>query len=148
MVPVIHCKNAYGVVVSHKKDWRIVYSGDTRPCPALTRVGRNATLLLHEATLEDDLLDHAKEKKHCTISEALEVAKQMNPEFTILTHFSLRYNKILPFLLSQRSDVNSKVFIAFDHMTVSLSDMHSLPALLPAVQDIMACMNGDDEDLW
>ena len=145
-VPVIHCKNAYGVVISHKNDWRIVYSGDTRPCPALTAVGRNATLLLHEATLEDDLLDDAKAKKHCTISEALEVAKQMNPKFTILTHFSLRYSRILPFILGKRSDMNSKVFLAFDHMTVSLSDMHSLPALLPAVQDIMAYTNEDEQE--
>ena len=144
-VPVIHCKQSYGVVVSHTNGWRIVYSGDTRPCPELTKVGRNATLLLHEATLEDDKLEDAKEKKHCTISEALHIAKQMNPDFTILTHFSQRYCKIFPLLLSKEADLKSKVFTAFDHMTVSLSDMHNLPALLPAVQDILAYTKDEDE---
>ena len=143
-VPVIHCKESYGVVVSCEKR-RIVFSGDTRPCPALTRLGRNATLLLHEATLEDSMLEDAKEKKHCTISEALQIAEQMNPDFTILTHFSQRYCKFLPVILSKKDDLKSKVFTAFDHMTVTLSDMHNLPSLLPAVQDILACTKDEDE---
>lgn len=144
-VPVIHCKESYGVVVSREKSWRIVFSGDTRPCPALTRLGRNATLLLHEATLEDSMLEDAKEKKHCTISEALQIAEQMNPDFTILTHFSQRYCKFLPVILSKKDDLKSKVFTAFDHMTVTLSDMHNLPSLLPAVQDILASTKDEDE---
>ena len=143
-VPVIHCKESYGVVVSCEGR-RIVFSGDTRPCPALTRLGRNATLLLHEATLEDGMLEDAKEKKHCTISEALQIAEQMNPDFTILTHFSQRYCKFLPVILSKKGDLKSKVFTAFDHMTVTLSDMHNLPSLLPAVQDILACTKDEDE---
>lgn len=31
------------------------HTGDTRPCPALTRAGVDATLLIHEATFEPDL---------------------------------------------------------------------------------------------
>ena len=144
-VPVIHCKESYGVVISHRKDWRIVYSGDTRPCPALAKVGRNATLLLHEATLEDGMLADAKEKKHCTITEALQMAELMNPDFTILTHFSQRYSKILPLILSKRTDLKSKVFAAFDHMTVPLASVHRLPALLPSIQEILMCTKDDDD---
>lgn len=137
-VPVIHCKESYGVVISHSgDDCKIVYSGDTRPCPALVEAGRNATLLLHEATLEDGLLEEAITKKHCTISEALEIAQQMNPEFTILTHFSQRYTKILPLILSKKTELKSRVFTAFDHMTVPMSDLHRLPTLLPAIQHVM-----------
>ena len=55
----------------------------------------------------------------------------MNPEFTILTHFSQRYSRFLPLIMSRE-----KVFTAFDHMTVPLSELHRLPALLPAVRDI------------
>ena len=144
-VPVIHCKESYGVVVGHGRDWKVVYSGDTRPCPELVKVGANATLLIHEATLEDNMLEDAKEKKHCTISEALQIAEQMNPEFTILTHFSQRYCRILPLILSKKPKLQSGVFTAFDHMTVSLSDMHRLPALLPAVHDVLACTNDEDD---
>lgn len=145
-VPVDHCKQAYGVVVTHGLDWKVVYSGDTRPCPRLASVGRNATLLLHEATLDDNMLAEAMEKKHCTISEALSIAEQMNPDFTILTHFSQRYCKIIPPILS-KTRLRSKVFVAFDHMTVSLSELHRLPALLPGVQDIFSNTLDEEEML-
>lgn len=58
-VPVIHCPQAYGIVLKFadrtnvigKKipGWKIVYSGDTRPCPELVKASREATLLIHEA---------------------------------------------------------------------------------------------------
>ena len=144
-VPVIHCPESYGVVVSQGKNWRVVYSGDTRPCPALVEAGKNATLLLHEATLEDGMVCEAEEKRHCTVSEALQVAERMNPDFTILTHFSQRYSKFLPLILGKKTKLRSSVFPAFDHMTVALSDVHRLPTLLPAVQDILACTKDDDD---
>ena len=36
------------------KKLKIVYSGDTRPSPLLTALGRDCTILIHEATFEDD----------------------------------------------------------------------------------------------
>jgi hypothetical protein len=42
------CKTSHVCVCTH-------FKGDTRPCPALTRAGANATLLIHEATFEPDL---------------------------------------------------------------------------------------------
>ena len=144
-VPVVHCKWSYGVVVSCGVQWRMVYSGDTRPCHELARVGRNATLLLHEATFEDDMLEDSKKKKHCTVSEALEIAEEMNSDFTILTHFSQRYPNILPVVSSKNPGLQSKVFSAFDHMTVSLSELHGLPALLPVLQDILKCTVDEDD---
>ena len=144
-VPVIHCPESYGAVVSQGKNWRVVYSGDTRPCPALIEAGKNATLLLHEATLEDGMVAEAEEKKHCTISEALHVAESMNPNFTILTHFSQRYSRFLPLILNEKTELRSRVFPAFDHMTVALSEVSRLPTLLPAVQDILAYTRDDDD---
>ena len=38
-VPVIHNKHACGVSITHKSGWKIVYSGDTRPCQALVDAG-------------------------------------------------------------------------------------------------------------
>lgn len=58
--PVIHCPQAYGAVLkaadrtnsTGKKipGWKIVYSGDTRPCPELVEASRGATVLIHEAS--------------------------------------------------------------------------------------------------
>ena len=135
-VPVIHCSEAYGVVVRHHSGWSIVYSGDTRPCPALVEAGKGATLLIHEATLEDGLLDHAVAKKHCTVSEALEISDKMSPEFTILTHFSQRYPKIPSFLMADQ--LHSRVTVAFDCMSVNLKTLDQLHKYLPTMRDIFA----------
>lgn len=40
-VPVDHCPQAYGLVLTHKRGWKIVYSGDTRPCLALIKAGKS-----------------------------------------------------------------------------------------------------------
>ncbi len=143
-VPVVHCKKAYGVVVEHKTGWKIVYSGDTRPCPELAEAGRNANLLIHEATFEDELQSDAEAKKHCTISEALGIARQMNPDFTILTHFSQRYPMVSPALLNGDL-LKARVGMAFDCMSVRLSQVHSLPTFLPAMKEIFAVFS-DVED--
>jgi ribonuclease Z len=49
------------------------YSGDTRPCDKLIEAGKGATLLIHEATFEDDLIAEAVAKNHSTTTEAIDV---------------------------------------------------------------------------
>ena len=144
-VPVIHCKEAYGVVVQHRSGWKVVYSGDTRPCPALAEAGRGATLLLHEATFEDSMQSDAVAKKHCTISEALGIAREMKPGFTILTHFSQRYPKVSPAMLKDEY-LKSKVAMAFDCMSVTLKELHTLPSYVPAMKEIFAAVLDKEDD--
>jgi len=67
------------------------------PGPALSQAlaaaaGSNCTLLVHEATFEDDEggARHALERGHATAGEALDVARRMRARHTILTHFSAR----------------------------------------------------------
>lgn len=60
-VPVVHCPQAFGVVLKAAErinsvgkvipGWKIVYSGDTRPCPELVEASRGATVLIHEVNL-------------------------------------------------------------------------------------------------
>ena len=69
------CRPAYGRF-SFPKPLKIRYSGDCRPSDELIQVGQNATFLIHEATLENDMYQDAVDKKHCTTGEALEVAKK------------------------------------------------------------------------
>lgn len=73
---VIHCPLAFGVMLAHKCGWKFVYSGDTRPCERLVQLGMNATLLLHEATLEDKMIEEAKEKAHSTTKEAIDIGQR------------------------------------------------------------------------
>ena len=63
--PVVHCPQAFGVVLKAAEringvgkvipGWKIVYSGDTRPCPELIEAARGATVLIHEASYHKNL---------------------------------------------------------------------------------------------
>ncbi|POG78604.1 beta-lactamase-like protein [Rhizophagus irregularis DAOM 181602=DAOM 197198] len=67
---------------------KIVYSGDTRPCEDLVRVGKDATLLIHEATFENDLTEQALSKNHSITEEAVSVGERMNAHtLLLLTHW-------------------------------------------------------------
>ncbi|KAJ2596943.1 hypothetical protein H4R99_004708 [Coemansia sp. RSA 1722] len=91
---VIHCPWAYGLSMTHTSGWKLVYSGDTRPCANLVTLGRHGnkppTVLLHEATHSDDLIQDAIAKRHTTVSEAVAMALGMGAENLLMTHFSQR----------------------------------------------------------
>uniref|UniRef100_A0A667X2J9 Zinc phosphodiesterase ELAC protein 2 n=1 Tax=Myripristis murdjan TaxID=586833 RepID=A0A667X2J9_9TELE len=121
--PVRHCKNAYACSITHQSGWKLAFSGDTRPCDAFAHLGKNATLLIHEATLEDGMEEEAAEKRHSTTSQAIGIGMKMNAEFIMLNHFSQRYAKIPLF----SEDFNDRVGISFDHMRVSSLKRDSPP---------------------
>ncbi|KAF2650634.1 hypothetical protein K491DRAFT_682815 [Lophiostoma macrostomum CBS 122681] len=73
---------------------KISYSGDCRPSATFPLIGRDSTVLIHEATFDDELKGDAIAKKHSTTSEALGVGAQMGAKAVVLTHFSQRYQKI------------------------------------------------------
>ncbi|GAB1610816.1 zinc phosphodiesterase ELAC protein 2-like [Argonauta hians] len=134
-VEVEHCKNSFGVVLSHPSGWSLVYSGDTMPCDRLiVRTRQNCDLLIHEATMEDDLEEEAKIKTHSTTSQAIDVGLKMSAQFILLNHFSQRYSKI-PIISDRFSD---KVGISFDNMRVSLSDLALLPHLNVPLKTLFA----------
>ena len=57
-------------------------------------IGKGSTVLLHEATFDDELIGDAEAKKHSTTSEAIGVGIAMEAKCLLLTHFSQRYQKI------------------------------------------------------
>lgn len=82
---VPHRGRAYGLVLEGNpagkgavkgKGWKIVYSGDTKPSQKLVEAGKGATLLIHEATLEDDKPEVAAAKGHSTFSQAIDVGRE------------------------------------------------------------------------
>ncbi|KEP63987.1 UNVERIFIED_CONTAM: ribonuclease z, putative [Hammondia hammondi] len=101
--PVNHIPHSFGLRVDFeipatdgksRKDFSVVYSGDTRPCPQLFNLARNATVLIHEATFEDALMQEAIEKRHSSLSEVVRGALDCRCANLVLTHFSQRYPKI------------------------------------------------------
>eukprot|EP01120_Amphizonella_sp_Union-15-10_P015095 TRINITY_DN7648_c0_g1_i1.p1 TRINITY_DN7648_c0_g1~~TRINITY_DN7648_c0_g1_i1.p1 ORF type:complete len:654 (-),score=115.41 TRINITY_DN7648_c0_g1_i1:33-1994(-) len=89
-VPVEHCLDAYGLILTHSTGWKVVFSGDTRPCKRLVELGQNCTVLVHESSMLDKDIMLALKKGHSSTSEVLHVAYLMNAYRTILTHFSQR----------------------------------------------------------
>ena len=71
-VDVVHCSHAWAAILEHTQGWKVVYSGDTRPCQRLTQAAHGASLLIHEATFEDTLLHEAVAKNHSLTREAVE----------------------------------------------------------------------------
>ena len=63
--------------------------------------------------MEDALHEDARQKRHSTVSQAIEVGVKMKAKHVILTHFSQRYSKV-PLLKSLPKNVS----IAFDNMQV------------------------------
>ncbi|XP_053300231.1 zinc phosphodiesterase ELAC protein 2 [Pleuronectes platessa] len=131
---VRHCKNAFACSFTHNSGWKLAFSGDTMPCDGLVQIGRNATLLIHEATLEDGMEEEAVEKRHSTTSQAIGIGMKMNAKFIMLNHFSQRYAKIPLF----SEDFNDRVGISFDHMKIHFGDFEIIPRLIPALKTLFA----------
>ena len=93
-VPVSHCYGAQAVSLTFPNGFKFSYSGDCRPSKEFAKIGKGSTVLLHEATFDDELSGDAEAKKHSTTSEAIGVGMAMEARRVILTHFSQRYQKI------------------------------------------------------
>ncbi|CCH61152.1 hypothetical protein TBLA_0E00910 [Henningerozyma blattae CBS 6284] len=121
----IHCNWAYSNSITfhmdefHKQTFKISYSGDTRPNVEefSKHIGLDSDLLIHEASLENNLLKDAIKKQHCTINEAIKVSNEMNAKKLILTHFSQRYPKV-PSLDNNIEVLASEFCFAFDGLIV------------------------------
>lgn len=120
-----HCNWAYSNSISFytksssKKLFKISYSGDTRPNVEnfSKEIGYRSDLLIHEATLDNELIDDAIKKRHCTVNEAIQVSNEMEAEKLILTHFSQRYPKAPQ--IGNNIPIEAKEYcFAFDGMIV------------------------------
>jgi len=98
---------------------KITYSGDTRPTKSLVKLAENANMLIHEATLDDELREKAKEDGHSTPSQAARTAKNAKVKSLILTHLSSRYKSSQP-LLEQARKIFPNVIVAEDFMKIDM----------------------------
>jgi ribonuclease Z len=143
---VDHCFEATAAVFTFPDTGlKIAYSGDCRPSAAFADLGRGAHLLIHECTFDDELGGDAVAKKHSTLSEALDVGRQMKARRILLTHFSQRYPK-LPVVSEEavraqdeeggKRDV--EVLFAFDMMRVRLGEFKQAKMFLPALRELLS----------
>ncbi len=136
-VPVAHCAHSYAVVLDGTSFGRVVYSGDCRPSRQLAAAARGADLLIHEATFEDGMEAEAVLKRHSTVGEALNVARDMEARCIVLTHFSQRYPRIPPTSSYEKDSFGSpslKVVFAFDHMRLTPGNLGLAARITPAVR--------------
>jgi len=52
------------------------FSGDTVPSDRLIWAGKDATLLIHEASMADDEIEMATIKRHSTFGQAVDVGRR------------------------------------------------------------------------
>lgn len=102
----------------------VISSGAAKLC-------RDADLLIHEATLDDDQMDKAKEHGHSTPKMAAEFANSCHAKKLVLTHFSQRFKP--PGQISEGDDdvtilktqaesflVGQEVILAEDFLTITI----------------------------
>lgn len=135
--PVQHCHDAYAISILFANKFKLVYSGDTEPCQALVRDGQGADLLIHEATFDPEMTQDARKKKHSTITEAIDIATQMNAKRTILTHFSQRYPKFPKGLPDKGDGHGPSLSVAFDGFCVPWSLLDDFHEFTPYFRTIL-----------
>lgn len=102
---------------------KIVYTGDTRPFEGFVEFAAGADLLIHDATLDDDLAEKAEEDGHSTPSQAAENAKKAKATLLVLTHISARYDDAsLIVEQAQKIFKNTRVAEDFGKIEIPLSE--------------------------
>jgi ribonuclease Z len=91
------------VVGPPRPGMKIVFSGDTRPVGSLTEAARGADVLIHEATMMDDLREKAHRYGHSTARDAAELARDAGVRYLFLVHLSPRYKDPEPVLKEARA---------------------------------------------
>jgi len=100
VLPSKHPVPTYGLIIS-SKDSTVYYTADTSIYDGLINGLKKADLVIHEASLPDELSSLADQKGHTTISQALNQTKYMKSGTTIaLVHLTMQ---------SERQLLNSKV---------------------------------------
>jgi len=107
------------VVGPPRQGRKIVYTGDTKPFRGFMKFAAGADLLIHDATLDDELVERAKEDGHSTPSQAAKNARKTRAKQLILTHISARYDDT-SILLEQAQKIFKNTQVAEDFMRIEI----------------------------
>jgi len=90
----------------------VVYCLDTQFTERSIELAENCTALIHESTFGTEELDLARDRKHSTMEDAANVAKEAKAESLIATHFSSRYDN------RQVAKIGSEARAIFENITI------------------------------
>ncbi|MBI4896391.1 MAG: ribonuclease Z [Candidatus Aenigmarchaeota archaeon] len=96
---------------------KVIYTGDTMPCPNIASFAANADLLIHDSTFFTESLE--KEYRHSTVADVLGIAAKANAKQVVLTHISRRYQDTQE--LKKMIAGHEHVKLAKDFMTITLT---------------------------
>ncbi|MDO5846248.1 MAG: ribonuclease Z [Methanocorpusculum sp.] len=101
---------------------KVVYTGDTRPLRNKPDMLKDADLLIHEATFdEEEGSTRAREVWHSTAKEAAEVAVALNPRTLALVHISSRYTTAASHVKDAKEVFAGEVIAPNDLTTVEIT---------------------------
>eukprot|EP00899_Mesostigma_viride_P010279 jgi/Mesvir1/19252/Mv06961-RA.1 len=89
--PVVQASQAAQGAGPHAARPQAGRAGDTSNSAGIAELARDADVLVHEATFENELYDKALQAGHSTAGMAGAFAASINARSLILTHFSARY---------------------------------------------------------
>jgi ribonuclease Z len=95
------------------------YCSDTLADGTYLDTLQNCTMLYHEATFLDDLLDRASLTHHTTALQAGEIAKSVGAGKLLIGHFSSRYKTLVP-LLEEAVSVFENTELALEGQTYAI----------------------------
>ena len=72
---------------------KIVYTGDTKPCPAIVELAKDCDVLIHDSTTAIDLEEKSNSYGHSSSAQAAQAAKDAGAVKLFLTHISPRYDE-------------------------------------------------------
>jgi len=94
---------------------KVVYSGDTKSCSTLTKISKDADLLIHDATF----MEEKESRMHTGAKDAAQTAKKAGVKKLVLTHFSRRYQDLSP-LEKEAKTIFKNTDVAKDFMHLTL----------------------------
>lgn len=151
----VHCQSAFTTAFEFENGFKVAYSGDTRPTREFVEIGRGATLVVHEATFDDELQGEAIAKRHCTMTEAVTAARGMKAKVCCLTHFSQRYPKKPKMDVAVGDSANldgeayngPDVVYAFDCMKFRVGEAGKFGRLMKGIEEVYADVGEDGTSL-
>lgn len=94
---------------------KVIYTGDTRPVTAaVSEIGMDADLLIHDATYNETDLARAREVFHSTAGEAADVAAAIRAKTLALVHISSRYTASTDHLADAKGRFHGEVIAPVD----------------------------------
>lgn len=140
----------YGLVLERNDGVKISFSGDTRPCKEFIEAASGSTLMIHEATFDDDQSAQANLKAHSTVGQAMDVAIQAQAKNVLFTHFSQRFAKAPAQSLRTTAEDGTalpNVAFAWDLMNLRLSDFWKFKYFMQSFIRLFAIRAGEEESI-